>query len=74
MTAEGPTLRTLSEAIEELHMCSSDMELPIESLIDVLQRIHRRRPHTSVSVGAIRHVIFDMQDHVIADATRWSEK
>lgn len=71
---DGEALQTITKAIDEYAMCESDLILPLHVLIDTLQRIERRRPGTDVTVGAIRHVLYDINDTVIRDIARQNKR
>lgn len=73
MTADGEALQTIAKTLDEYTMCESTMVLPVDVLIDALQRIEQRRP-CDVTVGAIRSVLYAINDELVKDITRQSKK
>ena len=73
MTADGEALQAIAQAIENNTMTDSAATIDVETLIDILQHI-RLRHECDVSVGAVRAVLYDINDQLLRDIIRRSKQ
>ena len=66
----GRVLAYIQELLESYLLFTDDTELPLHVMIDALQGVQDRAPHTAITTGELSHVLRRIRDRTISDITK----